>query len=75
MGMVCTDFDSKTMLSIRHNRKPMPHRHHGVPDNPFILPRQNAKPVSKHPAIMRRIQFISQTDVLLRAAAIPGVSF
>lgn len=60
IGIVCTAFARSVMLRVRHARNPRPQRHHGVPDNPFILPRQNAKPVSKHPAIISRIQFISQ---------------
>ena len=58
IGIVCADFANSVMLSVMQARTPMPHRHHGVHDNPFILPRQNAKPVSKHPAIIRRFQFI-----------------
>ena len=59
MGIVCTALASRVMLRVRHIRNPAPQRHHGTPDNPFILPRQNAKPVSKHPAIIRRIQFMA----------------
>ena len=60
MGIVCTAFANNVILRVRQARNPSPQRHHGVPDNPFILPRQNANPVSKHPAIISRIQFISQ---------------
>lgn len=59
IGMVWTALDSNIILRVRQTRKPMPQRHQGVSVNPFILPRQNAKPVSKHPAMMRRSQFIS----------------
>lgn len=59
IGMVCTAFESRVILRERHVKNPMPQRSHGVPVKPFIFPRQNAKPVSKHPAMMRRIQFIS----------------
>ncbi len=75
IGMACTALESNIMLSVRQTIKPIPQRHHGVPVKPFSLPRQNAKPVSKHPAIMRSSQFMLKIDVLLRAAAIPGVSF
>ncbi len=75
IGIVCTAFANRVMLRVRHTMNPNPQRHHGVPDNPFILPRQNGKPVSKHPAIIRKIQFIKVKNVLLRAAVITGVSF
>lgn len=60
MGIVCTAFDNSSILRVRHSRNPSPQKNHGVPDSPLILPRQNANPVSKHPAMMRRIQFITQ---------------
>ncbi len=70
IGIVCTAFANSVMLRVRHTMNPNPQRHHGVPDNPFILPRQNAKPVSKHPAIIRRIQFIK-----LKKCPIEGCSY
>ncbi len=74
MGMVCTLFDNNIILIERQAKNPNPHRYQGIPDNPFILPRQKANPVSKKPAIMRNNQFIYKNNQL-RAAEQPGDSF
>lgn len=58
MGIVWTDFERRIMLSDRQMMNPMAQRHQGVPESPFIFPRQKAKPVSKHPAVMSSIQFM-----------------
>lgn len=46
------------MLAVRQAKKPTPHSTDAVPEVSFILPRHDAKPVSKKPAIMSMIQFM-----------------
>ena len=58
MGNTCTAFASNTMLIARQARNPAPHNQYSVPDNPFIFPRQKAKPDSKSPATINIIQLV-----------------
>lgn len=58
MGNVYTALASNSILRVRLTINPVPQRYHSIPDTPFILPKQKAKPASKNPAIIRTIQFI-----------------
>lgn len=59
-GKVCTALYNKNMLMDKQIKKPANHQVAVLPVVSLAFPRQAAKPASKIPAIIRRIQFIFQ---------------
>ena len=58
MGKVCAALYSNTILRVRQTKNPPIQYHEVTPVVSFALPRQDAKPTSNKPAIMRMNQFI-----------------
>ena len=67
MGKTCVTLYSKTILIERHAKKPSSHKFEIVPEVSLAFPRQVAKPTSKSPAMMSKIQFIKVSRLILMA--------
>lgn len=65
---------SSPILAIVKMTNPHIQNHHSEPETSFARPRQYVNPISQQPATIKIIQFMIN-KILLRAAAIPGVSF
>ena len=59
MGIVCVAFAKSTALSTYSAAKPEIHSQYSVPTASLVFPRQNVKPVSQRPAMIRIIQFMA----------------
>ena len=59
MGNVSVALYSKNILIDRHTKKPIHHKLAAMPVDSFAFPRQEAKPTSNSPAIIKMIQFIT----------------
>ena len=66
IGIVFVALARRNMLITRQIMNPAPHSHQAVPETSFILPRQNAKPASKQPAIISiaQLQFTCITRIV-----------
>lgn len=62
IGRVWVALYRRAILMAREARKPISHQVAVVPVENFALPRQNAKPTSNNPAIIRISQFIRRYD-------------
>lgn len=58
MGKVCVALYNSAILMERQTKKPTIHNVEIVPEVSLALPKHDAKPTSKNPAIISNIQFI-----------------